>query len=367
MDARPSKRKRKSKIKVPKDAVTAAKPTNAEEEKQRFLESSAQGGGYEPQFLYSLPPHIIDTVLQRAGTEPSEQYVPHAMRILSTMINRFGSHDRWQEANGGEFVGEVEARTIVDEYLTEHGVLDDITVQFNPQLLASASFMKKASQLNIRPQGLRRHWIQGMLNHEIGTHYLRERNNQMQPWGQAGKKGRSQFGLADKNPTEEGLASLHTVLEREAHTLFRAALLYYATWRASQLSFRKLFEDLAEFLGNNEEERWDYCMRAKRGLSDASQPGCFVKDQMYLTGAMQILESRRVIDFEALYVGKVSVEDAHRLTASGVARTDNLMLPRFMNSGEQMKRYRELLDEIVRDNGLTDLVGDGFVPIGTWS
>lgn len=337
------------------------KPTNAEEEKEKFFEPGNES--YEPQFCYSLPPHVLLLALEKVGVSPSERYVPHALRILNTVLQRFGSHDSWQEVNGGEFLSEMEARAIVDEYLVSHGIENDIVVNFNPQLLARASFMKKASQLNIRPQGLRRHWIQGMLHHEVGTHFLREKNNQQQAWAKVGKKGRQKYNLQDKNPTEEGLASLHTVLERDSHTLWRAALLYYATWRAAQLSFRKLYEDLKQFLGSNEEERWDYCLRAKRGLSDTSQPGGFVKDQMYLTGAMQILESRRNINFEVLYVGKVSVEDAHRMVAHGIAKADNLLLPCFLAGEENMKRYRELLDEIVSDNNLTDLVGDGTVPI----
>lgn len=359
----PEKRKRNSqrKVKVPKDAVSVVKPTNAEEEKEKFFEPGNES--YEPQFCYSLPPHVLLLALEKVGVSPSERYVPHALRILNTVLQRFGSHDSWQEVNGGEFLSEMEARAIVDEYLVSHGIENDIVVNFNPQLLARASFMKKASQLNIRPQGLRRHWIQGMLHHEVGTHFLREKNNQQQAWAKVGKKGRQKYNLQDKNPTEEGLASLHTVLERDSHTLWRAALLYYATWRAAQLSFRKLYEDLKQFLGSNEEERWDYCLRAKRGLSDTSQPGGFVKDQMYLTGAMQILESRRNINFEVLYVGKVSVEDAHRMVAHGIAKADNLLLPCFLAGEENMKRYRELLDEIVSDNNLTDLVGDGTVPI----
>lgn len=345
--------------KVPTDVVSAAKPINQEEEKQRFF--SGEDPHYEPQFVYALPTEILALALQRYASNVSDsccascRYVPHALRIMRAVVRQYGSFDKWTEENGGEILDEAEARVIVDEYLEAHGVENEITVKFNPNLVARASFMKKASQLNIRTTGLRRHWIQGMLHHEIGTHCLRELNDQNQPWAKV-KKGRKRFGLQDKNPTEEGLASLHTVLERDGHFLWRAALLYYTTWKASQLSFRELYEDLAQFLGHNPDERWDYCFRAKRGLLDTSQPGGFVKDQMYLTGAMEILEQRRVIDFEAMYIGKLSVPDAHRAKCTGLARLDNLRLPIFLATSEDRRRYLELMDEIVRDNDLTDLI-----------
>lgn len=194
-----------------------------------------------------------------------------------------------------------------------------------------------------------------MLHHEIGTHYLRDRNDKTQPWARE-RNGRKKYRLEDKNPTEEGLASLHTVLEREGHCLWRAAMLYYTIWRALQLSFRELYEDLEQFLGDSTDERWDYCVRAKRGLLDTSQPGGFVKDQMYLKGAIKILEQRHRIDFDALYIGKLSVVDAHRAKCTGLARTEHLQLPVFLQGAGQKARYHTLLDDCVKGNDLSDLV-----------
>jgi hypothetical protein len=201
-----------------------------------------------------------------------------------------------------------------------------------------------------------------MLHHEIGTHYLRDRNDKPQPWAKE-RNGRKKYRLEDKNPTEEGLASIHTVLEREGHCLWRAAMLYYAIWRALQLSFRELYEDLAQFFGDSVDERWDYCVRAKRGLLDTSQPGGFVKDQMYLTGAMEILAQRDRIDFDALYIGKLSVVDAHRAKCTGLARLDHVQLPVFLRGAEQRARYHTLLDDMVKGNDLTELLDQRSSPV----
>jgi hypothetical protein len=74
------------------------------------------------------------------------------------------------------------------------------------------------------------------------------------------------------NPTEEGLASLHSVLLRKDPSLWRSALLYYTVYKAAQLSLKELFVDLGKFV-NDPLVRWDYCIRAKRGQADTSRPG----------------------------------------------------------------------------------------------
>ena len=74
------------------------------------------------------------------------------------------------------------------------------------------------------------------------------------------------------NPTEEGLASLNTVLLRDEPCLIRAAMLYYTVTKAADLSFCELFEELGRYI-QDPETKWDYCLRAKRGYSDTSKPG----------------------------------------------------------------------------------------------
>lgn len=74
------------------------------------------------------------------------------------------------------------------------------------------------------------------------------------------------------NPTEEGLASLHSVLISPFPFLWRAALLYYVTFKAAHLSFKDLFMDLGKFL-KCPSVRWDYCVRAKRGQVNTAEPG----------------------------------------------------------------------------------------------
>lgn len=103
-----------------------------------------------------------------------------------------------------------------------------------------------------------------------GTHYFRGINNLQQPWNSW--IGRKKHELKPNNPTEEGLASIHSVLFRKDPFLWRAALLYYTVYQASQMSFCELFKDIGRFV-KDPNTRWDYCVRAKRGWTDTSQPG----------------------------------------------------------------------------------------------
>ena len=54
--------------------------------------------------------------------------------------------------------------------------------------------------------------IEGILRHELGTHYIRRFNNNLQPWSE--DKDRHKYRMLPMNPTEEGLASLHSVILR---------------------------------------------------------------------------------------------------------------------------------------------------------
>lgn len=125
------------------------------------------------------------------------------------------------------------------------------------------------------------------------------------------------------------------MLFRKQPFLWRAALLYYTIHQAAHMSFRQLFQDLEQYV-QDEDVRWEYCVRAKRGQTDTSLPGgncgvgrmlkpgqgegwllgkarlvipltgCFSKDQVYLDGILRILRHRQTIDFQLLTsLGKV--------------------------------------------------------------
>lgn len=154
--------------------------------------------------------------------------------------------------------------------------------------------------------------ILGVLHHEIGSHFLRRFNEVQQPWHDERKK----FGLKNTVCIEEGSGCINMYLEQAKNPekftfLFKPALNYYMCCKASEMSFCELFKDLEKYV-DNPKVRYKYVLRVKRGLADTSQPGGLYKDQVYLEGALKLLEHRKDIDWQGFYSAKVNIEDLKR-------------------------------------------------------
>ncbi|TWW65943.1 hypothetical protein D4764_21G0008430 [Takifugu flavidus] len=268
---------------------------------------------------------------------------------MELVLQRYGSFEVFQQVTGGSLLTKSRIWHNVKKYMEKEGCLGEIVVQVTDDLLSRASMTVVNSRptLTINTSTAREHWLEGMLRHEIGTHYFRGINNCQQPWSRS--EGRKKHSLKPLNPTEEGLASIHSVLLRKDPSLWRAALLYYTVYQASHMSFTQLFNDLGRFV-QDPNTRWDYCVRAKRGQSDTAQPGCFSKDQVYLDGILKILRYRDKINFPLLMaLGKVSYEDVERLKP--LAHMENVRIPHFM---QDQARYSQQLAKIMAVNQLTD-------------
>uniref|UniRef100_A0A8C5TMY3 KIAA0895 like n=1 Tax=Malurus cyaneus samueli TaxID=2593467 RepID=A0A8C5TMY3_9PASS len=323
--------------------LVALRPRNVEEERERFFRASF---AYDPQFEYAEP--VPAAVLDKYGAA-SDRFVAQAIRIIRTVLEKYGTYESFEVATGGRLLSKCQIWSVIRKYMQKEGCVGEVVVQLTDDLLSQAVMMVEDSRptLAINLAGARQHWLEGMLRHEIGTHYIRGVNNTRQPWHSS--EGRKQYSLKPANPTEEGLASLHSVLFRKQPFLWRAALLYYTIERASRLSFSALFQDLEQYV-QDAGVRWEYCVRAKRGQTDTSQPGCFSKDQVYLDGILRILRHRQTIDFPLLAaLGKVSYEDVNRLKKFGVL--DKARIPHFM---QDLERYMKQLDHIVTTNGLNE-------------
>ncbi|XP_026205985.1 uncharacterized protein KIAA0895 isoform X2 [Anabas testudineus] len=323
--------------------LTAIKPFNVEKEKVRFFKSDFN---YNPQFEYSNP--VSPLVLARHNNA-SDRFLTQAVHIMDLALQRYGSYEKFEQVTGGSLLTKSRIWHNVKKYMEKEGCMGEIVVQVTDDLLSRASMTVVNSRptLTINISTAREQWLEGMLRHEIGTHYFRGINNCHQPW--SSNMGRKKLNLKPPNPTEEGLASIHSVLFRKDPTLWRAALLYYTVYQASQMSFTQLFHNLGRFV-QNPNTRWDYCVRAKRGQTDTAQPGCFSKDQVYLDGILKILRYRDKINFPLLMaLGKVSFEDVDRLKA--VAQLEKVRIPHFM---QDQVRYAEQLTKIMVVNQLSD-------------
>ncbi|KAM4722139.1 microtubule-associated tyrosine carboxypeptidase 1 [Rhinophrynus dorsalis] len=323
--------------------LVALRPINVEQERDKFFLSNYT---HNPQFQYEEP---MPTGVLEKYKEASNQFLAQAVRILNTVLRKYGNYENFESVTGGNLLSKCQIWACCRKYMQKEGCSGEVVVQLTEDLLSQAVMTVENSRptLSINLLGARQHWLEGMLRHEIGTHYLRGVNDARQPWH--GSEGRKQFGLKPANPTEEGLASLHSVLFRKNPYLWRAALLYYTVSRAASTSFSELFHDLQQFV-QDPSVRWEYCVRAKRGQQDTGQPGCFSKDQVYLDGILRLLRHRHTIDFPLLAsLGKVSYEDVEELRK--FAELDNKRIPHFM---QDLDKYHHQLRHIMETNQLTD-------------
>ncbi|KAM4017851.1 microtubule-associated tyrosine carboxypeptidase 1 isoform 1-T3 [Anomaloglossus baeobatrachus] len=323
--------------------LVALRPTNVDQERDKFFLSNYS---YNPQFLYEEP--MCLSVVEKYS-QASSQFLEQALRILNAVLRKYGSYEAFESLTGGNLLSKCQIWACCRRYMQKENCSGEVVVQLTEDLLSQAVITNENSRptLTINLLGARQHWLEGMLRHEIGTHYLRGVNDALQSWH--GAENRKQFGLKPVNPTEEGLASLHSVLYRKHPYLWRAALLYYTVSRAATCSFAALFTELHQFV-EDPAVRWEYCVRAKRGQKDTAQPGCFSKDQVYLDGIIRILRYRHAIDFRLLTsLGKVAFEDVERLHP--FAQLENTRLPHFMRD---MEKYYHHLNHVMEMNQLSD-------------
>jgi len=112
------------------------------------------------------------------------------------------------------------------------------------------------------------------------------------------------------------------------------------------MSFVELFKDLEKYI-DSPQARWKYVVRVKRGLTDTSQKGGLYKDQVYLEGAVQVLQQRKSLNFKGLLCGKISLKDLKRYAISSILNYEGLKLPLFMHD---MDEYMRCLDVIAETN-----------------
>lgn len=89
-------------------------------------------------------------------------------------------------------------------------------------------------------------------------------------------------------------------------------------------------------------------MRVKRGMVNTGKHGGLYKDQIYLEGAVNILRRRKEINFQALYSGKIALEDLDRMQKK--LRTMSLKFPWFF---QDLGEYSRALDIIAEFNAIS--------------
>lgn len=191
-------------------AVWSMTPQNLEEQERLFFES---GCTLNPVFKYNRNKKCIGKVL-KLFQRPEGGLLPLAVRILETFILAHGSETRYLETFGGEVLTQDQTTEVFQKYVADLDLGDRIKLRFSRNTISPTSISHDprtgVSVVTMQlPVEYRRNRILGVLNHEIGTHFIRKYNDSLQPWTNA----RGQFKLKRYIATEEGLASLNQLFD----------------------------------------------------------------------------------------------------------------------------------------------------------
>jgi len=107
-------------------------------------------------------------------------------------------------------VSREETMTVFTDYMEALGFEELLSVQFKANQVAPTSVTHDPktgkSRVNIRdPPEYRRGRLYGVIDHEIGTHYMRKFNERFQVW----HKKRDKYELKSCIQTEEGFACVN--------------------------------------------------------------------------------------------------------------------------------------------------------------
>ena len=326
--------------------VKLLSPTNLKVEMEKFFSSNCE---YNPVFRY------LTEDCERSGfSNVDHSLIGEAEQVLE-IGTRHGISD---VPSSTSLCTTISLRQAFEDYCEKLDLSGLVDVKVSESGMALVQVVKPGSSSDIQkvtvyvsPASVPDHMIPGLVAHEVGTHALRMINDDHQIWARG---NRATFKLKPHYATEEGLATLNAIVESfkdsdRSSVLWNSALRYYAAVQATRLDFVSLFRHMEQYVPQRE-NRFRFCSRVKRGLTDTSQSGGCSLDQSYFIGAVDILRHLHETNFLALYSGMLDRRDVNRLR--GVAKMDCLRLPPFLASADMVEGYVLSLRRIARINQL---------------
>lgn len=271
-------------------------PINLIEEKEKFFADQS----YNPQFVYSIP--VEEFLLVENGL-PDPELVIKAKHIVKKAY--FGRNEKDLRMMQGPVLTPQQVTDKFVSFLKLHNLEDRFTITWSSSFLSRTSIT--ADTINLKNGSeFRKESLLGTLYHEIGTHALRRINYEKQPWF----KHKTKYGFSNYLKTEEGLASLHSLVPQSFKSAHSAALRYLSVAYAQEHSFVELWNFLEKYI-ESPDRRWSTIVKLKRGLTDTSQPGGFSKDITYFEGMIEVAQWLDQNDYNLapLYFGKLSTID----------------------------------------------------------
>jgi len=140
-----------------------------------------------------------------------------SQKIMKDLIQEYNSETEFLEKTGGDLLTKDQTQEIFTEYINSLGLQNNISLAFAENTVSPTSISHDQNGKSIITIGLpieyRAKRIQGVLDHEIGTHFLRKYNDSFQVWSGINKQ---KYSLNPYIVTEEGLASINQLV----HTVF---------------------------------------------------------------------------------------------------------------------------------------------------
>ena len=313
-------------------------PINLLAEKQKFLAEPTSN----PQFIYKNP--IDEKKLTQYGV-PQKKYLDLATAILEKTY--FGRNEQDLYMTKGKKLSQEEVDRKIRSFLEMHRLEDRFNLVWSSSFVSRTTISSDTIKLRL-PAEFRQEDLLGMLYHEIGTHAIRRINYEQQPWFKKKKK----FGFSSYLKTEEGIASLHSLIPHSYKSAFVSAIRYIAADTANKGSFAETWAALEPYV-EDLDRRWTIVFRQKRGITDTSQPGGYTKDLVYFEGLVEVWRwlSSQNFALADLYYGKLALEDVPK--AVSMNPEFDPLLPSFYT--HDFTNYRKQMLEIGEYNLLNQL------------
>jgi hypothetical protein len=347
-----------SNLKLPISLVFT--PTNLESEKKKFLNSDT----YNPFFEYEVvsnrnseifkelaslevvsdvDPRISDFYLELIESKKSTNELMHSVgnnrRVTELSIDKYGLPSPILFRNASRVLrGSVKPYSLVkkkkedrefdyediarvfDIAFEELG-LDDWSVDTSNKIADNGiKIAVKRKQVLMDPAIKRSSFrLQKALVHEVGTHVLRSHNGEL-----SGIPALKNSNLDSYLDAEEGLASYNE--ERMGlltySELRTKALPTWAIQIGEGMSFRELHGALLASVPKR--TAFSIALRVKRGLSDTSEAGIYVKDVVYFRGYKRLKNKLKndVSLYEKLYSGKIGFKEVKWVDEGLIPRPD---------------------------------------------
>ena len=306
-------------------------PTNLQEEKEKFFASNFK---YNPQFKYRK--HIPQSYLLEFG-KPKLKYL-----FLAKKIQRIAKKNKINSKNNP--INQELLVKKIKSYLKDYQLENDYQIDFSKDFVSRISVNFKEKSIKVRlPIVLQVEDLEGILNHELGTHALRQLNYEQQKW----YKKKKRYGLHNHTVTEEGLAVINEKVAAKNLLLDRSAFNYLGVYYAMRHSFVQTFQFFLK-KGETRERAWNVTFKKKRGLKNTSLHLAFTKDLVYFQGAIEVLKYLRKNNYDptALYWGKLDWRDVEKVKKMNP--NFEPLLPRFYT--DNPKKYQEKIKAIIKAN-----------------